>query len=281
VLPLGLAGVELGLVLVGFDEEDALTSATRAALSGVAGEASVALARARRFDVEHEIALTLQRSILPVIDTAPAGWAVSTWYQPTAEMVVGGDLFDLTELDDGRLYVIVGDVVGHGLRAAAAMGALRSAAKALSLAPSGPSDVVASLHAFAAATPDVLYSSVCCVEVRPDGSARYASAGHPAPVLRHPDGRTELLSGGRSALLGVGPVVPPSAEFVMPRGSTLVLYTDGLVERRDVDIDTETMRMRNYVSEFPGATARQIVDHMLEGRRIYDDAAVVCLTHEH
>jgi serine phosphatase RsbU (regulator of sigma subunit) len=279
VLPLGLAGAELGLIVVGFGREDALSNSQRAPLSGLAAEASVALARARRFDVEHEIALALQRSILPVADTTRPGWSVSTWYQPTSDMVVGGDLFDLTELDDGRLILIVGDVVGHGLQAAAAMGSLRSAAKALALVSTGPAQIVARLHAFAAAAPGVFCASVCCVDIRPDGLGRYSSAGHPTPILRHANGQTEMLDGGRSALLGIAGAIPTDAEFVMDRGSTLVLYTDGVVERRDVDINSETTRLRGFIgTAFPGTTAQHIVEHMLEGRRSDDDAVVVCLS---
>lgn len=279
VLPLGLAGTELGMIVIGFNIEDTLTNAAQVTLSGLAAEASIALARARRFDVEHEIALALQRSILPVADTTPPGWSVSTWYQATSDMVVGGDLFDLTELDDGRLILLVGDVVGHGLQAAAAMGSLRSAAKALALMSTGPAKLVAGLNTFAAATPGVFCSSVCCVEVGPDGLGRYSCAGHPAPVLRHPDGQTEMLNGGRSALLGIAEAVATDATFVMVPGSTIVLYTDGVVERRHVDIDSQTTRLRDFIGiAFPGATAQHVVEHMMQGRHADDDAVVVCLS---
>ncbi len=279
VLPLGLADAELGVILVGFDREDALTNSTRVTLSGLAAEASVALARARRFDVEHEIAITLQRSILPTIATTSPDWSVSAWYQPTADMVVGGDLSDLTQLDDGRLILFVGDVVGHGLQAAAAMGSLRSAAKALALVSAGPAEIVSKLHTFAAATPGVFCASVCCVEVSPDGRGRYSSAGHPFPVLRHAEGHTELLEGGRSALLGIGGASVADAHFFMTKGSTLVLYTDGLIERRDLDIDDEILRLRTFISTaFPGAQAQHVVEHMLEGKHSTDDTVVLCLS---
>jgi serine phosphatase RsbU (regulator of sigma subunit) len=279
VLPLGLAGTELGVILVGFDHEDALDNPTCVTLSGVAAEASVALARARRFDVEHEIALTLQNGLLPTIDRSSPGWSVSTWYQPTSEMLVGGDLFDLTELDDGRMILIVGDVVGHGLAAAAAMGSLRSAAKALALVAARPADLIKGLHAFAAATPGVLCSSVVCVEVWPDGSARYACAGHPFPVLRDADGATKLLEGGRSSLLGFDGVDSTDAGFVMTEGSTLVVYTDGLIEHRGIDIDNELSRLRDFVgAACPGASALDVVEHMLGDRATDDDTVVVCLS---
>jgi PAS domain S-box-containing protein len=279
VLPLGLAGTALGVAVVGFTGPAALANSTRVTLSGLAAEASVALARARRFDVEHDIAVTLQRSILPTIELTSPGWSVTTWYQPTTSMLVGGDLFDLTELDDGRAVLVVADVVGHGLPAAAAMGALRSAAKALALVSARPADVIAGLQAFAAATPGVFCASVCCIEVRADGSGLYSCAGHPAPVLRHEGGRTELLDQGRSPLLGIGGTAPTDAEFTMAEGSTLVVYTDGLVERRGADTDEAVAQLRRFLSSAaPGITANQVVRHMLGNRQTEDDAVVVCLT---
>lgn len=180
LVPLGLSGRAIGLIVVGFDRFDALGSSTRAALSSLAAEVSVALGRARRFDVDHDIAITLQRSLLPVVEPLHEGWAVSTWYQPGSELLeVGGDLFDVTELNDGRIVLVVGDVVGHGLDAAASMGLLRSAAKALVLVHARPADVIAGLHAFAAVTPGVRYSSICCVAIAPDGTGHYSCAGHP------------------------------------------------------------------------------------------------------
>jgi serine phosphatase RsbU (regulator of sigma subunit) len=281
LLPLGLTGRELGLIAVGFEDAEDLTSAVRVALSGVTAEASVALGRARRSDIAHDIAVTLQRSLLPVIQPLSPEWAASTWYEPGSELVVvGGDLFDVTELEDGRIVIVVGDVVGHGLEAAASMGLLRSAAKALTLVRSRPADVISGLQAFAAVTPGVRYASVCCVEVRPEGRGRYASAGHPFPVLRYADGRTEVLEGGRSPLLGITAAAPSDAAFRVPVGSTLVMYTDGLIDRRGTTSQDELRRLREFVGRqhFPDTTARHVVEHMLGDSPTQDDIVVVCLT---
>lgn len=281
VMPLSLAGRVLGLIVIGFDRDDALGTATQVALSGIAAEAGVALARALRSDVDHDVAITLQRTLLPTIGPVGTDWSVTTSYEPGSELlVVGGDLFDVTQLDDGRLVLVVGDVVGHGLEAAASMGLLRSAAKALTLVGSGPADVISGLQAFAAVTPGVRYSSVCYVEVRPDGSGRYACAGHPLPVLRHPDGRTELLDKGRSPLLGVTAATPLDADLHMTEGSTLVIYTDGLIERRGTTTDQEVARLRSYLgsASFPEATARHVLEAMLGVHPTQDDIVVVCLT---
>lgn len=281
LMPLGLSGRELGLIAIGFERAGALSSVSRVALTALAAEASVALGRARRFDVHHDAAITLQRSLLPDIAPLSDGWSVSTWYEPGGELVVvGGDLFDVTELDDGRVVVVVGDVVGHGLEAAASMGLLRSAAKTLALVRSRPADVISGLQAFASVTPGVRYSSICCVEVRPDGRSRYASAGHPFPVLRQADGRTELLEGGRSPLLGITAAPPSEAEVHVAVGSTLVVYTDGLIDRRGTTTDLEVDRLRNFVggASFPLTTARQVVENMLGESPTHDDIVVVCLS---
>ena len=123
VLPLTFSGQTIGWIVAGFGPTLRLTSATRVALSGLAAEASVAVGRARGYELEHDVAVTLQRSLLPKRLPAIDGWAISAWYAPGSEhLIIGGDLFDVTTFDDGRMLLVVGDVVGHGLRAAAANG---------------------------------------------------------------------------------------------------------------------------------------------------------------
>ncbi len=283
LLPLGVTGHPLGLIVMSFDRPDALSSSTRVALSGMAAEANVALVRARRYDVDHGVATTLQRSLLPSVGPVGDHWAVTTSHEPWSELLeVGGDLFDVTPFEDGRLVLIVGDVVGHGLEAAAAMGLLRSAAKMLALVTGSPAEVVQGLHKFAKVTPGVLYASVCCVEVQPDGTGRYASAGHPFPVLRHRGGRTEVLDGGRSPLLGVGAATPPNAVFDMDVGSSVLVYTDGLIERRDERLDAGIDRLRRYLSSLGDASgavsADDIVRAMFDNQRPEDDVVAVCVT---
>ncbi len=285
IIPLGVAGQGLGVIVMGFDRPDALSSSMRVALSSLVAEANVALLRARRYDVEHGVATTLQRSLLP--DVGPVGdhWHVTTSHEPWSDvMEVGGDLFDVTPFDDGRLVLVVGDVVGHGLAAAASMGLLRSAAKALALVTRSPAEVIDGLNVFASVTPGVLYSSVCCVELRPDGTGRYSCAGHPFPVLRHRGGRTELLEGGRSPLLGVGGATASNATFVMDVGSTLIAYSDGLVERRGSDVDADIDRLRSVLASIGDSpvemNADKVVQAMFDDRTRDDDVVVVCVTRE-
>ncbi len=283
LLPLGVSGHPLGLIVMSFERPDALSSTTRVALSGMAAEANVALVRSRLYDIDHGVATTLQRSLLPSVGPVGDHWTVTTSHEPWSELLeVGGDLFDVTPFDDGRLVLIVGDVVGHGLEAAAAMGLLRSAAKMLALVTDSPAKVIEGLHAFAKVTPGVLYASVCCVEVQPDGTGRHASAGHPFPVLRHRDGHTEVLDGGRSPLLGVGGAAPPDARFHVDVGSSVVVYTDGLIERRDEDLNAGVDRLRQHLSGMGGAagevSAEDVVGVMFDNQQPEDDVVVVCIT---
>ncbi len=283
VLPLNVAGRVLGLIAIGFDRPDALSPSTRVALSGLAGVANVALVRARRYDVDHDVATTLQRSLRPSIGPLGEGWMLTTSYTPWSELLeVGGDLFDVTSFDNGRLVLVVGDVVGHGLEAAAAMGLLRSAAKMLTLVATSPAEVIEGLHAFAKVTPAVLYSSICCVEVQANGAGRYACAGHPFPVVRRHGGRTEVLEEGRSSLLGIGDTTPPEATFTMDIGSSIVLYSDGLIERKGVVADVGVDRLRQHLGAAGDSVgevgAEEIARAMLGGEDPDDDVVVVCLT---
>lgn len=243
-------------------------------------QAANAIRRGRMFDLEHQVAVTLQQSLLATVPDVP-GWRVDTWYAPGSEhLVVGGDLFDVTALDDGRLTVVVADVVGHGLGAAAAMGQMRSAAKALSLVLSTPAAVLRGLDDFARTTPGVMYSSVCCVMLEADGSGRYACAGHPQPLVRQADGTTTILRSGRSPLLGVPSDERTDAVLTLEPGSTLVIYTDGLVERRGRDVDDEVARLRAVLkaTDVEATPAHSLSVAMLDHSEPSDDVVVVCVS---
>lgn len=283
VLPLRVAEHPLGLIVMSFERPDALSPSIRSALSGLAAETNVALVRAREHDSDHDVAMTLQHSLLSSIGDVGEQWSVSTSHEPWSKLLeVGGDLFDVTSFDDGRLMLVVGDVVGHGLAAAAAMGLLRSAAKMQALVSSSPAEVIHGLHEFARVTPGVRFSTVCCVEVQADGAARYSCAGHPYPVLRRPDGSTELLDGGRSPLLGVVETETTNATFHMEPGTSIVVYTDGLIERRGLVVDEGLEQLRELISKADEPSgvidAPTLVDAMFDGNDREDDVVVVCLT---
>ncbi|GAA1512978.1 SpoIIE family protein phosphatase [Sphaerisporangium rubeum] len=201
-------------------------------LALLAGHLGQGLHRVHQLDQQREAAVALQRAILGP-SRLPDGFAVR--YEPASRpLEVGGDWYDIVPLAGERIGIVVGDCVGRGLPAAAVMGQLRSACRALLLQDAGPAQVFAALDRFAALVPGARCTTVFCgVLDGATGELVYSSAGHPPGILAHADGTTELLEGGRSTPLAVRPGHPrPEATAIMPARSTLLLYTDGLVERR-------------------------------------------------
>ncbi|MEU5754059.1 SpoIIE family protein phosphatase [Streptomyces sp. NPDC047829] len=204
----------------------------RLLLSLLAGQLAQGLARAYQIDQQRETAIALQRSILGPSDL-PEGFAVR--YEPaTRPLEVGGDWYDTVRLQDGRIGIVVGDCVGRGLEAATVMGQLRSACRALLLQDSSPAQTLMALDHFAAGVPGAMCTTVFCGVLDPEtGSLTYSSAGHPPGILSHPDGTLVLLDEGRSLPLAVRPGRErPEGTCTVPARATLLLYTDGLVERR-------------------------------------------------
>jgi serine phosphatase RsbU (regulator of sigma subunit)/anti-sigma regulatory factor (Ser/Thr protein kinase) len=282
VIPLRFGGDTEGILWLGFDAPTDLTVADRVAISGLAAEAGQALARARRFDLEREVAITLQRSLLdrrlpdhPLVE-------VAVRYQASTEGIeVGGDFYDIVARADGSLALVVGDVVGHGIQAAATMGQLRSATDALIRSGHGPAQLLAQLDEITEALPDARLSTMACVIVEPGGeSARYAVAGHPPPMVRLPDGTTSALNEARGTPLGVpGDGARTEASIALASGTTLFLYTDGLVERRGETIDDGIARLaaavERHLEYAAPATCDLVVSAAMEGEPQNDDIALV------
>ncbi|BAJ26328.1 SpoIIE family protein phosphatase [Kitasatospora setae] len=252
--PLALA-VELGGHRP-FTREDELL------LALLGGRLAQGLGRAHRIDQQRETAIALQHAILGPA-RLPEGFAAR--YEPaTPPLEVGGDWYDTVPLPDGRIGVIVGDCVGRGLAAAGVMGQLRSACRALLLQDHSPSRTLSALDAFAAALPGAVCSTVFCGVLDPaSGELRYSSAGHPPGVLVLADGGTELLEGGRALPLAVRIGRPrPEAAAVLPGGSTLLLYTDGLVERRREGLAEGIARAGRAVVSGAGLPTAELPDHV-------------------
>ena len=209
-----------------------LTVEDQTLLSLLGGRIAQALHRARLIDQQREAALALQRAILGPVQL-PAGF--SARYEPaTRPLEVGGDWHDIIELPDGRIAIVVGDCVGHDLGAATVMGQLRSACRALLLQEAGPGQVLAAMDRFAASVPGAEYTTVFCAVLDPaTGALTYSAAGHPPAIVAQPDGGVVLLDGARSFPLAAAPRADRrEAGYLLPPRSTLLLYTDGLVERR-------------------------------------------------
>jgi GAF domain-containing protein len=205
--------------------------------------AGPALARAERYDVEHDIAETLQRSVLavPDIDVPGARWAV--FYRAGSAGLAGGDWYDVYALDSRRLAITIGDVVGRGVQAAAAMGQLRSATRAMAHLVEDPAGLLSAVDELTASTGQGRYASMAFMVLDLEtGDLEYSVAGHPPPVIRLPDGSTEALDTGSGPLLGIE-CKRETLRRRVPPGTLLVAYTDGLVERRTEGLDAGIERL--------------------------------------
>ncbi|AEV81276.1 stage II sporulation protein E [Actinoplanes sp. SE50] len=190
----------------------------------------------RSFDEEHRIAVTLQRSLLQSTLPRVPGVEMAVRYEPAgAQTEVGGDFYELTVLD-GKLLVAIGDVAGHSLHAATVMAEVRHAVRAYAVEGHSPGAVLGLTNRFMRTVLPADSATLCLFTLDPaTGRIRMASAGHLPPLL-HVDGEVRFLS-PRGALLGLDAPERTELELELPPGGTLVLYTDGLIERRDADID--------------------------------------------
>jgi PAS domain S-box-containing protein len=268
---LGTAGIALqhprGVLVLWIElpELRPFTQEDHTLLTVLAGRLSQGLHRVYHLDRQREAALALQHSILGPA-TLPGGFAVR--YHPASHpLQVGGDWYDVVDLDDGRIALIVGDCVGHDLTAATVMGQLRSACRALLLDNPSPGAALAGLDRFAARLPGARCATVFCAVLTPQtGELVYSSAGHPPPVLVHGEGMTRLLDGGRGFALALrAGQKHPESRVVMPARSTLLLYTDGLVERRRASLDAGILRAAELVRDGRSTDLDQMADDLMSG----------------
>jgi PAS domain S-box-containing protein len=190
------------------------------------------------YEQEHRIAETLQRSLLPERLPPIDGLEMAARYLPGARGAsIGGDWYDVLERPDGRVALVVGDVAGHGLRAAASMGQLRNAFRAYGLIESSPAEVVARINRLVMTGIEQVMATVLYLVLdRETGEVAFSAAGHPPPLVLGPDG-PRFLEGGRSVPIGAADAaVFREATAIVPPGSAILLYTDGLVERRDTPL---------------------------------------------
>ncbi|MGI5211430.1 SpoIIE family protein phosphatase [Plantactinospora sp. CA-290183] len=249
-----------------------------AVLTQLAQAVAGAVEAQRLYDEEHRIAVTLQRSLLPRRLPQVAGLDLAVRYEPaSARTEVGGDFYELVMLD-GHLLVAVGDVAGHSLYAATVMAELRHAVRAYAVEGHRPAAVLTRVDELMRTLLPGELATICLLLLEPStGRIRMASAGHLPPLMVLGDRREFVTQ--RAPLLGVRADRPDDFEFVLPPGATLVLYTDGLVERRDADID-EGMRAlaacaARVEPDLDRFCARLLVE--LTPSEINDDVAVVAL----
>jgi serine phosphatase RsbU (regulator of sigma subunit) len=271
-VPLRVRGRILGCVAltrrvgrVPFDEVDMLT------VSQLAAQASLGIDNARLYRGQATTATELQRSMLPASPPILAGIEVAHRYlpgNPTAE--VGGDWFDAIPLPGSRVAIVMGDVMGHGIRSAAVMGHLRTAVQTLTALDLPPGQVLRHLDDLAQRLGDDHLAT--CVYAVYDPVARrcvFANAGHIPPVLAHPDGTVELVPVPAGAPIGVGGVAFEPFEIKTTDGDVLLLCTDGLVEVRGQSIDEGIVDLRESLAR-PGLSNLSpdaLCDILLSGQR--------------
>jgi serine phosphatase RsbU (regulator of sigma subunit)/anti-sigma regulatory factor (Ser/Thr protein kinase)/PAS domain-containing protein len=283
IAPLVARGTTLGALLLGaFGERRALEERDLPLVEEIARRAALALDNARLYNQEHRNAELLQRSLLPErLPPLDAAEATARYVASGAGEQVGGDWYDVIRLPDGRTGLVIGDVAGHGLRASAAMGRLRSALRAFALESESPAIVLERLNAFERRLGDrdmatVLYA----VHDAADGTLRLASAGHPAPLAVVPGEGARQLGAARGLPIGVrGRARFEEAVEPVAPGTTIVLFTDGLVERRDEPLDVGIERVAAAAAEAGGGDLERLCETLLHaalgGARPADDVALL------
>src|SRR5947209_9113701 len=249
----------------------------------VARRAAVAIDNARLYERERGVAETLQRSLLPhTLPVVPRAVLAARYLPAQVGAEVGGDWYDVIPLPDGRFALVIGDVVGSGVRAAATMGQLRSALRAYALDGRTPSAALDRLkQMLRVSTGAGMIGTVLVAIFDPaTGQLRYASAGHPPPLVRNPDGSTAFLGEGRGTPLAVGFQSAREAVEQLEPGSLVMLYTDGLVERRSERLGDGLRRLERAVATGPEG-AEELLDHVLAqltgGGSVADDVALLAL----
>jgi PAS domain S-box-containing protein len=285
-LPLLAAGQPLGALRFSFGTTRRITEEERVFLEALAGQCSLAVERAEMYEREHATAMTLQRSLLPdQLPTVP-GLALAARYLPvTRNMEIGGDWYDVFRLPEGRMAVTVGDVMGKGLTAAAGMGRVRNALRALALTDSRPIAVLTGLDRLFTATEEAeQVTTVTYLVIDPvTGEGLAGNAGHLPTLLIEPDGKVILDPAEAGTPLG-WPSPRRQHSFRMLPGSTAVFYSDGLVENRMRGLDAgleDLVRVASGapadVLAAPGLLLQYLLDHVLAGHEQDDDVTVLVM----
>jgi len=284
VLPLCSRGRVLGTLALRMAPGRRTAAAESVFLTDLADRAGLALENARLYEQERAIAQTLQRSLLADKMPSDSRFAVETHYQAAGrDLEVGGDWFDAFLITGDKLGVVIGDVVGRGIDAATTMGQLRSAIRALASAEAGPAGLLERLDRFVDRVESARMATVAYAEVDlATSEMTYACAGHVPPLLVEPSGVPRYLLDGRSGALGsrAGRAQRVEHQIRLPVGSRLLLFTDGLIERRDRTIDRGfEMLAREYASrrDAPLEGLPAGLADILVGADHADDVCLLCL----
>jgi serine phosphatase RsbU (regulator of sigma subunit) len=283
-LPLLAAGMPLGALRFSFGRPRTILEEERVFLEALAGQCALAVERAEMYEKEHTAAVTLQRSLLPGELPKVPGLALDARYLPKATNV-GGDWYDVFRLPDRRLAVTVGDVMGKGLLAAAGMGRVRNALRALALTDPRPAAVLAGLdRLFTATELEEQVTTVTYLVIDPEtGEGQAGNAGHPPTLLLTPGAMPVLDAAEAGTPLGWASPRRQHAFRLLP-GSTAVFYSDGLVENRVRGLDAgldELVRIAAGAPQdllgTPGRLLQYLLDNMLAGHEQDDDVTMLVM----
>ena len=276
--PMGLVVIKLQLAVFGIAglvfaaevyERELATSAAVLATT----RAQLAESEGR---IERQIALRLQEALLPGRPMTYPQVSVAARYEAGSEaLLVGGDWYDVIHLPDDRIGLTIGDVVGHGVEATAAMGRLRTAVAALASHTESPGELLTYLDRFATNTNGTSFATAAYAILEPStGSLRYASAGHPPLLVVEADGSTRWLMGGRSApIFNQGEQHRPEASTILSPESLVVGYTDGLIERRGESLDRGFERLERIMQRIRVRSEQDICDVLFRELGVETDRA--------
>ncbi|KAA9380894.1 SpoIIE family protein phosphatase [Microbispora cellulosiformans] len=285
-LPLLAAGRALGALRFSFNRSQKISQEDGVFLEALAGQCALAVERATLFEREHRTAETLQRSLLPDRLPVVRGLALAQRFRSGSRHVqVGGDWYDAFVLQDGRVAAVVGDVMGKGVKAAAGMGRIRNAMRALALTNPPPAAVLTGLdRVFEATEEEEQVTTLAYMVVEPGtGEGMLALAGHPPPLLVSPQGVGLLHESEPGTPLGWA-TSRKQGRFCVPPGHTAVLYSDGLVENRKRGLDAGLRELSSVVAEAPPEVVSHphmlldfLVERMLAGYEQDDDVTVLAV----
>ena len=276
-VPLLVGDEVLGVLHVG-RLEDRPFNVSDAELLQVVAERVASAVQVRQLAVERAATTLVERSLLPGRLPDCPGLEFATRYL-TPDEPVGGDWYDAFTVPSGDLWVVTGDVAGHGLHSAIVMGRIRSALRAYALLCSDPAEVLElTSRKVQHFEPEAMATAVCATASAPYEKFRAATAGHPPPLLVPIEGPSEFADLPVGTPLGVHSTAGrSSAAVALPEGAVLVFYTDGLIERRGESLDEGMARLRRAISaEDPETVCRRLAKEMLSGG-IQDDVAIVAV----
>jgi serine phosphatase RsbU (regulator of sigma subunit) len=281
-LPLVVSGHVAGLCAITFAYPRRLTGAERALLIALSGLIAQALERARLFDAEHARAQALQRALLPQeLPVLPAVTAAAQYLPAGQGMDVGGDWYDVIPLSADRVALVIGDVMGHGLPEAVIMGRLRTAVQTLSDLEMPPDEILSRLNDLVNGLGDDSFATCLYAIYDPTtATCSVARAGHPPLAIVCPDGRVSFAKGNGDPPLGVAEPPFEVVDLPVPEDGLIVLYTDGLIESAERDVDSGMSRLAELLHSNHAQDLDQLCDSLSEAlmpadRQRPDDAALL------